>query len=124
MKVYVYIKIKENKNPQGTTKGDIIYVYPMVEDQGKLTLDNFIPVVMDLKIPCGEDFNKQVYDCSKCKENDWETCDVIKYQRAKWTAGDIDNPPKTEKARRYSIDNTKIMNIETEQSKILIEEKV
>jgi len=108
MKVYAYINIADK------LKGDIIYIYPMVEDQGKLTLNKFIPVVIDLNIPCGDAFNKLEYNCVRCKDNDWETCDKIKYERAVWSAGDILNPPKVIKRRRYMIDRTEFISGESE----------
>lgn len=115
MKVYVYVKHKAN--PQisgaGTQEGDVIFIYPIVKDQGKLTLKTYIPIVMELNIPCGQgqvpdmDFtineSRSMWQCVKCPFNDVIDCDARKYTSAKWGTGDILNPPRITKARRHSV---------------------
>lgn len=120
MKVYVYIKIQEHPNPKsgGTTKGDIIYIYPIVEDQGRLTLNNTLPVVMDLNIPCGDDFNRIIYEpnnpdllnCNRCPYSDPDMCDKVKYTVGIWSAGDVENPPKLTAKRCWSIDRNQFVS--------------
>ena len=48
---------------------------------------------MELKIPCNDD-KSDLFPCGKCKYNDWELCDRIKYLRNNWTTGDIFTEPK------------------------------
>lgn len=120
-KAYVYIKHKSIvSKTEGMQKYDVAYVYPMVADQGKLTLDTYLPVVMDLTIPCsvglvsGMDWNVDVsgsmWSCSQCPYNDYLQCDVVNLTRAKWSAGDIDNPPVMLQKRIHRLDYTKFLN--------------
>lgn len=117
MKVYAFIKVQENpRGDIGTTSGDVIYFYPIQDDIGKNTLDNddgaafFFPVVVDITIPCGSNFDNHIHDCTRCVNCDPDECDVIKYSRAIWSAGDIDNPPKPIKARRYKVNIDTILD--------------
>lgn len=116
MKVYAFIKIKENKHPQGSTTGDIIFIYPIDVPQARLDINDFFPVVIDLNIPCGENFkqialqNRNAIPCSRCEYNDVDMCDVRKYTQAIWTEGTLENPPKVEKKRRYYIDRTQFID--------------
>lgn len=93
-------------------QGDVAYIYPMVPDQGRLTLRTYYPIVMDLIIPCGEglvpdmDFNSLTFHCVKCPYNEPISCDCIRLKAAEWSAGDVFNPPKLTKARVYSVDLT------------------
>lgn len=115
MKVFAWVK---NKAGLAHEQGDVIYFYPMVEDQGKDTLNHFYPLVVDITIPCGETFAKVKHDCPRCKWNDPDSCDVIKYTRGKWSTGDVLNPPKIIEKREYKVDISKIID-----STILKEEK-
>lgn len=120
MKVYVFTKIKENKNPRGTTTGDIVYIYPIDVPQAKLDINDFLPIVMDLTIPCGENFrqialqNRKATPCHRCIYNDVDTCDVRKYTQGVWTAGTLKDQPKLKKKRRYSIDRSTFISAESE----------
>ena len=121
MQVYAWIKHKIHPDPStgGSTRGDLIYIYPMVRDQGKLTHDSFFPVVIDLKIPCGDRFtigtDGKEWDCTKCRYNDLDDCDVVKYSRALWSLGDIENPPKVIKKCRYNIDIDSILSVDSKK---------
>ena len=112
MQVYVYIKVQidENITDKSFVQGDIVFIYPMVLDQGKLTLDDVRPLVMDLKIPCGEDF-KPVFKCKDCIHRDPESCDVMNYQRALWTSGDLFTPPKVDRKNLFYVDFSYITDL-------------
>ncbi len=101
MLVTVLVKIGV---PGNITVGKISEVLPVWSaiKYGKKTLDSFIPVVMELKIPCN-DSKSDLFLCGPCQWNDWELCDRIKYLRNEWTPGDVDNPPKAFRGR-YQID--------------------
>lgn len=115
MQVYVYIKHKKDQSESGMQPGDICYVYPMVADQGRLTLTTYFPVVMDLNIPCGQgqvegmDFNTLKFRCVGCPCNNPTECDAIKYKSANWSDGDILNPPKVRNSRRYYVSLDEVM---------------
>lgn len=93
MKVVVFVKI---------STGAVVEILPYRETYGKKVLERHAPFVMDLKIPC-EDSKSHAFECLKCKYNDWEACDRIKYLRAIWTAGTVFDPPKPTE-RRYKIE--------------------
>jgi len=133
MKVYVWIKHKDHpdKTGAGMQQGDIAYIYPMVKDQGKLTQTCYFPVVMDLNIPCGSDFDikngEKQWDCQRCINNDPALCDVRKYMMAEWTAGTLFEEPKVKKVRRYNVDLDEILSssaklLVCKQDKTLAEE--
>ena len=120
MKAYILVKIKENKNPGATTTGDIVTVYPIDVPQAKLDINDFLYVVVDLKIPCGDNFRAKTvnevgsYRCNRCKYNDYELCDVINYTRAVWSSGSLKNKPEIIKGRRFFIDRTSFISAESD----------
>jgi len=128
MKVYVWIKHKEYPDPKirgGCQKGDLVFIYPMVNDQGKLTQDHYFPIVMDLNIPCGKDFNiingQKGWNCNKCLYHDPDSCDVIKFTCATWSAGTLDEMPTILDKYRYKVDIDAVLDVST---KILVEKPV
>lgn len=132
MLVYIFIKIHEHPQPDslGSQKNDIIYIYPIVEDIGKDTLNHFLPLRIDLNIPCGQKFQKLINHCPTCQYNDPDECEVVKYTKGLWSPGDIENPPKLiKKARHYinrlsftnqTIENLLLNKNKTEEQKDLI----
>lgn len=117
MKVYVYVKHQVNPDTNdyaSPQEGDIILVHPMQKLQGRKTLDDLVPVVMDINIPCGQggvsgmDFSVTGsipdWNCGECPFNDIVNCDVVKYTSAIWSAGDILNPPQIVRFAKYKID--------------------
>lgn len=116
MNVFLYFKIKDpdDLTSRATRKGDLCYIYPVVNSkgekhhQGNLTLDTHRPFVMDLTIPCGNDFLDLTFKCQTCQWNNPIDCDYRKYQRAIWSAGDVLNPPKIVSKTRYKISLTEL----------------
>lgn len=132
MKAYVYAKHRTHPQPnsQGMQRGDVCYIYPInpsVGHQGNLTLRTYVPIVIDLNIPCGQgevagmNWNSLTFRCPKCPKNDPLSCDVNKYRKGKWSAGDIKDPPKLIKKRIYKID---IDSFLSEDSKVLVEREL
>lgn len=120
MKAYAIVKFKEHPQPNsaGAQKGDIIDILPIYDGNvtiGTKDLDFFIPIVVDMKIPCG-DGNKEAagtftfnsrgpeFRCGECKFNDIDLCERIKHLKAEWGGGDIDHPPTVVRKRMYKID--------------------
>lgn len=112
MKVFAWIKFKKHPQPDssGMQEGDICYFYPMVEDQGRLTMDTYLPVVVDLNIPCGKVFQELKHNCTKCKFNNPESCEVINFRRGIWSPGSIDKPPKIVKKRKFFINRSAFLS--------------
>jgi hypothetical protein len=116
MKVYAFTKIKANPRKEGTTTGDIIYIYPIDVPQARLDINDFMPVLIDLNVPCGENYrlialnDAKAVPCVECQYNDIDLCDVRKYTQAVWSDGDLKTPPQVIKARRYNIDRTQFIS--------------
>jgi len=103
MKVFAFVKIRTNKAPQGATRGCVISFHRTESPRSEEELKFFLPVLVDINIPCGDKYDRG-NKCGSCKYNDPQECDVQKYGRAIWTSGDILNPPRVAKKRRYKID--------------------
>ena len=116
MKVYAYIKIADHPQPDGTgmQKGDICYFFPMNRPQGNLTLNAYLPVVVDLTIPCGQAFQDLKFNCNKCQYNDEKLCEIQKYNKPVWSPGGLFEMPKPIKIRRYNIIRSKFISPLTE----------
>jgi len=112
MKVLALVKIRYNSKSDGTTYGDLIALGRTDYIRSTSELESFVPVLLDLNIPCGDKFMKG-HNCVTCEYNDPIDCDSVKYQRGLWTEGDIENPPTLIKKRRYIIDITKLLSEET-----------
>lgn len=124
MKAYIYVKHQPHPDldSDGAQEGDIIQVYPINAPHGKLELDYFTLVTADLNIPCGQGEVPGMtfemigmgpgFDHNTCPFNNIDGCDVIKYTSADWDAGDIDNPPKIKRKRKYKLDISKFFNSE------------
>ena len=120
MLVYAWIKIEDHPQPEGggTQKGDIVlFTRTDRRAYGRKTLEFFLPVVVDITVPCGDDFDnynteKKAFTrlCARCEWANQDDCDVIKYTKAVWGAGDIDNAPRPIKNRKYNIDRTKFIS--------------
>ena len=102
MRVRAWIRLRDNPNTAGYAKGDIVEILPINADPGTEAYRSHYPVDLDLIVPCGKDF-KAPYKCAKCVNNHPNTCDIRKYKTAKWSAGDVLNPPKIEKKRIHSV---------------------
>ena len=115
MKVYAWIKIAEHPQPggPGAQKGDIVYFYPIGVPQGKETLNHYVPVVVDLKVPCGENFIFTAR-CNRCKFSTPDLCDIRKYRSGVWSQGTLEKPPTLLKKRRYQIDRSMFISGDTE----------
>lgn len=103
MKVFAFLKIWETA---GNAEGDIISFHRITdkpEEVGLDALNYFYPVMVDINVPCGADYEVKAR-CSRCEHNDPESCDVIKYTRGIWKAGDLFTVPKLETKRQYKID--------------------
>jgi len=113
MKVFAFVKIPKHPQPDGPggQKGDLVFFWPIVpkDKLGKKTLNVFLPVVVDITIPCSAKFGINP-PCRKCKDNDPAVCDYIKYQRPLWSTGSILDPPTMLKKFRYSIDRDKFID--------------
>jgi hypothetical protein len=105
MKVYAFVKIRVHPDADGpgTTYGDIICFERMDRSLSKTELIHFLPVPMDIKIPCGDDYMKS-HSCPQCKNNDIALCDVQKYCRAEFSDGGVLEEPQLLKKRRFKID--------------------
>ncbi len=120
MKVYVYTRvIPNNLTPSDDGVGDAVYIYPIDVPQAKLDIQDFLPIVMDLKIPCGDNFRKRVADqsnatqCQKCEFRDEDLCDNIKYTVGVWGEGTLRTPPKLINKRRYKIDRSTFVSADS-----------
>ena len=105
MKVYAFVKIRRHPDPlgAGAQYGDVISFHRIETKRSEEELKFFLPVLVDINIPCGDKYDRG-NNCAICKECEPELCDVIKYCRSEWTAGDILNQPKILKKRRYKMD--------------------
>ncbi len=119
MKAYVLIRIKQG-TPEITKAGDIIEIYPITgndNDMGTDTRNDFLPLVMNIAIPCGDGaidaagkwgINKRgpTFQCGSCKYNDPDLCERIKYLKAEWGGGTLETPPKVVRKRMHYIDRS------------------
>lgn len=109
IELYAFCKIAEHPNPSGggADKGDISSFHRADYVFSDEEVNMFLPVLMDLNVPCGDKYDLPDNKCGPlCPWYDPDVCDVIKYSRAEWDAGDIEKgiPPKAIKTRRYKID--------------------
>ena len=113
MKVFVWVRLK--KHPDFDSEGDIITVSPTNEHipMPKLDINNLVPILMDLTIPCGEKFNNQTKECGSCKYNEPELCDYRKLRRVKMTGGTLYDPPDIVNKRMHYIDYKSILSQDT-----------
>ena len=80
MKVFAFSKIPDHPSKninEGTRKGDIASFHRLDHKFSKMELQFFLPVVVDITIPCGDNYDK--VRCYNCKYNNVESCDVQKY---------------------------------------------
>lgn len=121
---YVFLKTKgaaQGTDTNATMLGDIVTILPVHPTDwrksiGGKDLNFFLPIIVnDLNIPCGDGVADAAgtftigargieFECIRCPYNDMDDCDLIKYSKATWTAGDVLNPPKIAKARWHWID--------------------
>lgn len=119
MKVYAFVKIQhhpQEPDGQGSHYGDVVSFHRIDREFSKDELKYFLPVPMDLKVPCGDEFMKpgsKTYGCKDCKDNDPELCEVAKYERGEWSEGTVFDPPQVVKSRRYTVDLKAIVPSET-----------
>jgi len=121
MKVFAFLHIPEHPDSKssGGQKNDIVFLWPIrpKDKLGKLTLDVYLPVVIDATIPCGTKYFKSITTaqvCNNCQHNDPDDCDHVKYSKALWGTGTIDDPPKPIKKHRYSMDRSAFISGLTE----------
>lgn len=107
MKVYAFIKIvhhPQEPDGPGVHYGDIVSFHRMETKRSAKELKYFLPVQVDINIPCGEKYDREMKGkCGECRFNDPTLCDVQKFARASWSAGDIINPPEVVHRCRYSM---------------------
>jgi len=114
MLVFAFTKIPDHpsKDPnRGARKGDISSFHPLDYEFSKEELKFFLPVVVELKIPCDE-YGKQ--PCRKCQHNNPESCDAIKYIKGLWSTGTVFQEPKLLMKRKYNIDRSKFLSADSE----------
>lgn len=112
MKLCALVKIRQHPQPDGlgAQYGDVICFERSDRKFSDDEMKYFIAVPIDVNVPCGDNYKKVVngqyvkeWNCSKCKNNDPELCEVQKYCRGEWTEGDIFTPPRLAKKFRYKI---------------------
>ena len=104
MKFLAGIKIPEHPQPdgQGGQRGDVVFFHRLNRPggYGRKTWQNYLAVVVDLKVPCGTDFDtydavKKEFksDCNTCAYNDPADCDIRKYLTPVWSTGSVNDQP-------------------------------
>jgi len=125
MQVYALSKIHEHPDTKGSgaQKGDISTFKPLNYEFSKEELRFFLPVVVDLIIPCRNAFmnpkHKDFVKCGSCPNYDNDLCDNAKYCRAVWSAGNVLNPPKIIRKRKYNI-NRDILGLTAGQEALIV----
>lgn len=117
MKVLAFIKIRKHPQPDsgGAQAGDIISFHPVDEPRSEEELKFYLPILVDINIPCGEKYDKGL-KCVNCEFNDPDLCDNIKYTRGIWGEGSLLTPPKPITKRKYKIDRTKFISGATDET--------
>lgn len=98
--------------------GDIVEIYPITGndfDIGTETLNHFVLMKMDLKIPCGDGMEDAAgtftigkrgpeFKCGQCRYNDIDLCERTKYLKGEWSGGSIEKPPVLIRKKLHKID--------------------
>lgn len=106
MKVYALIKIREHPQPDGAgaQQFDLVTFERADRDFSEKEWQYFIPIPVDINIPCGDQFMKEMIGkCGECQYNDPALCDVQKYCRGEWSEGGVEQEPTLIHKRRYKI---------------------
>lgn len=113
MKVFAFLKINgSDANPEG----DIISFHRLSNDintMGRDALNYFVPVVVDINVPCDSDFGMPHNKCVRCEWSTPDDCDVVKYTRGAWSTGDLDNPPRVIRKCKHRIDFQALLSKKT-----------
>ena len=105
MKALVFVKTN------GPLEGGIVAILPNRPDQiGDCDMNVHVAFVIDLNIPCEQNFQDWNFKCSSCKYNDPDLCEFKKFNRGAWGDADLLNKPKVIHKYRYQIDFKKLIS--------------
>jgi hypothetical protein len=111
---YAVVRTREKSDPKKGVVGDIVQILPVMEI-GTKALNNNCVILMDLNIPCEEDFQNLNYRflCKTCPNNHFELCDTKKYGSPIFTEGDLFHMPKVDIKHRFKINISSIFSQDT-----------
>lgn len=81
-----------------------------INPHGADAMNGLTPILVDIAIPCGVKFDIPPNYCNRCRWNDPESCDVIKYTRGVWSTGELFKKPKVVQYRKYKIEIDKLLS--------------
>lgn len=135
MNVHVWVRHRESgTHPQRGRRGDIVEILPIQKVLEAQTHRSVVPLVVDLNIPCGNNFQyvyvpekksyRKGWNCKTCPYDDPDLCDCRKYRRAMWDTGSLEEKPELISKSRFNINLDTVLPSDVKSYAFKVDNKV